>query len=81
MIHFIRGSMDVTFFWILLSSFTLGLIAFIGAITLIIKDHLLKKIIFILVGFAAGTLLGNAIVGRICLVFHNRACSVLAPLS
>jgi len=47
-------------FWILLSTFVVSLISFIGAVTLVLSEKLLKKILLALVGFAAGTLIGGA---------------------
>ncbi len=49
-----------TFFWIISSTFLMSLIAWIGLITLFLKEELLKKIIFPLVAFSAGALLGGA---------------------
>lgn len=49
-----------TFFWILSSTFLMSLIAWIGLLTLYLKEELLKKIIFPLVSFSAGALLGGA---------------------
>ncbi len=46
--------------WVFLSSLIVGFVALIGAVTLILRENLLRKLIFILVGFAAGTLLGGA---------------------
>jgi zinc and cadmium transporter len=44
----------------LIASIGVSLISLIGAITLILNDNLLKKIIIILVAFAAGGLIGGA---------------------
>lgn len=46
--------------WILGSTFLVSLLSLIGIITFIIKDSLLHKILFLLVGFAAGSLIGAA---------------------
>lgn len=46
--------------WILLSTFSLSAIALVGALTLLIKEKYLKKLIFPLVSFSAGTLLAGA---------------------
>ncbi|MDD5661791.1 MAG: ZIP family metal transporter [Candidatus Omnitrophica bacterium] len=46
--------------WILLSTFFISIISLIGVITLAIKDKLLHKIIFYLLGFSAGALIGGA---------------------
>lgn len=49
-----------TFFWILSSTFLMSLIAWAGILTLYLKEDLLKKMIFPLVSFSAGALLGGA---------------------
>lgn len=46
--------------WSVGASIVVSLIAFFGAITLMLKDKLLNKILLILVGFSAGTLMGAA---------------------
>jgi zinc and cadmium transporter len=46
--------------WIILATVLVGVIAFAGAFTLILKEKTLKKILYILVAFSAGTLLGGA---------------------
>jgi len=46
--------------WILGSTILVSLISLIGIVTLIIKDEALKKILFFLVGFSAGALIGGA---------------------
>jgi zinc and cadmium transporter len=46
--------------WILGSSFAISLIAFIGALTLFLREKLLNKILLILVAFSAGALIGGA---------------------
>lgn len=46
------------FCWILLSTFLISLIAFVGALFLFLNDKLLNKILLILVSFASGTLIG-----------------------
>jgi len=47
-------------FWILASTFLVSLISLIGIFTLAIKDNLLHKILFCLIGFSAGALIGSA---------------------
>ena len=47
-------------FWILASTTVVSLISLIGIFTLAIKENLLQKILFCLVGFSAGALLGGA---------------------
>ena len=46
--------------WILASTFLVCLISFIGILTLAIKDKLLNQILFCLIGFSAGALIGAA---------------------
>lgn len=47
-------------FYILISTFLISLIAFIGALTLFLKEELLDKILLVLVSFSAGALIGGA---------------------
>jgi len=47
-------------FYILISTFLISLIAFVGAVILFLKEELLNKILLILVSFAAGALIGGA---------------------
>jgi len=47
-------------FWILASTFLVSLISLAGIFTLALKDNLLHKIIFCLIGFSAGALIGSA---------------------
>lgn len=47
-------------FWILLTTFLISLLAFVGALILFLKEKLLNKILLILVAFSAGALLGGA---------------------
>lgn len=46
--------------WVLVSTFAVSLISLIGAFTLAIKDKLLQKILFCLIGFSAGALISSA---------------------
>ncbi|MEW6221916.1 MAG: ZIP family metal transporter [Candidatus Hadarchaeota archaeon] len=46
--------------WILLATFIVSLVSFIGATTLVLSEKLLKKILLALIGFAAGALIGGA---------------------
>ncbi|MBM3246167.1 MAG: ZIP family metal transporter [Candidatus Omnitrophica bacterium] len=50
----------MTLAWILLSTFAVSLISLVGIFTLFINDKLLHKIIFSLIGFSAGALIGSA---------------------
>jgi zinc and cadmium transporter len=47
-------------FWILASTLLVCLISLVGIFTLAIKDNLLHKILFCLIGFSAGALIGSA---------------------
>ncbi len=49
-----------TFIWILLTTFLISLISFIGALTLFLKERVLNRTLLLLVAFSAGTLLGGA---------------------
>lgn len=49
-----------TFIWILIATFSISLIAFIGALTLFLKEKILDKILLLLVAFSAGALIGGA---------------------
>jgi len=60
--------------WILLVTFIDGLIALVGAFSLLISDKILKKILSTLVAFAAGALLSGAF-------FHLLAESIETMLS
>jgi zinc and cadmium transporter len=48
------------FISILISTFIVSLISLVGIFTLAIKDKLLEKILFSLIGFSAGALIGGA---------------------
>jgi len=52
--------MEIILTLILISTILVSLIAFIGIFTLALKKKLLSKILIILVGFAAGALIGGA---------------------
>ena len=47
--------------WILLVTFLDGLVSFFGAFTLALKEKTLQKILFILVAFSAGTMIGGSL--------------------
>jgi len=47
-------------FYILISTFLISLISFVGALTLFLKEKILNKILLLLVAFSAGTLIGAA---------------------
>ncbi len=46
--------------WILVATFMVSSISFIGAVTLAMSEKLLKRILIVLVGFSAGALMGGA---------------------
>lgn len=46
--------------WILISTFFISLISFLGALTLFLKEKILNKILLFLVAFSAGVLIGSA---------------------
>ncbi len=50
----------MTLVWIIISTFTVSLISFVGVFALALKDKLLHKILFGLIGFSAGALIGGA---------------------
>ena len=50
----------VTLRWILISTFLISLIAFIGAVMLFLNEKLLSKILLLLVAFSAGSMMGGA---------------------
>ncbi len=50
----------MTLLWILGSTFAVSLISLIGVFTFMIKENLLRKVLFYLVGFSAGALIGGA---------------------
>lgn len=47
-------------FFIIISTFLISLVSFVGALTLFLKERLLNKILLGLVAFSAGTLIGGA---------------------
>lgn len=49
-----------TFLWIILATFFISAISFIGALTLFLKERILNKILPWLVAFSAGALIGSA---------------------
>jgi zinc and cadmium transporter len=49
-----------TLLWILISTFLVSLIAFVGILALMLKEKLLEKILLILVALSAGALMGGA---------------------
>ena len=50
----------MTLIYILLATFLISIISFIGALTLFLKEQLLNKILLILVSLSAGALIGGA---------------------
>lgn len=51
--------MDI-FIYILISTFLVSGISFVGALTLVLKEKFLEKILLVLVAFSAGALIGGA---------------------
>lgn len=49
-----------TFIWIILATFFISAISFIGALGLFLKERILDKILLLLVAFSAGALFGGA---------------------
>lgn len=50
----------ISLFWIILTTFLISLISFIGALILFLKEELLDRILLVLASFAAGALIGGA---------------------
>lgn len=50
----------MNFIYAILSSVFISLLSFAGAVSLLLKEDLLKKILLLLVAFSAGSLIGNA---------------------
>lgn len=50
----------MTLIYILIATFLISIISFIGALTLFLKEQLLNKILLILVSLSAGALIGSA---------------------
>jgi zinc and cadmium transporter len=50
----------MTFVWIIASTFVVSLISLVGIFTIGIKEKLLAKLLFFLIGFSAGALIGGA---------------------
>src|SRR3989344_5877146 len=48
------------FYLIIIATFSISLISFIGALTLVLKERILNKILLFLVAFSAGALIGAA---------------------
>ncbi|MDD4908891.1 MAG: ZIP family metal transporter, partial [Candidatus Omnitrophica bacterium] len=44
----------------LVSTFLVSLLSFVGALALVIKGGLLQEVLFLLVAFSAGTMIGGA---------------------
>ena len=48
------------FIYSLIATFIVSLVSFIGVVSLAINDKILKKILVLMIGFAAGSLIGGA---------------------
>lgn len=46
--------------WILISTFLVSIVSLIGIVTLLIKKDILERVLFYLIGFSAGALIGGA---------------------
>ncbi len=69
-----------TFTLVLLSAGVVSLVALVGAFTLVLRESVLRKLIFALVGLAAGTMLGGAIFHLFPEGFHELGYDVAAKL-
>ena len=49
-----------TLVWIIVTTFSISLIAFVGVLVLALKERILSKILLVLVAFSAGALIGGA---------------------
>lgn len=54
------GAAEGTLLWIAASGLAMSVIALVGAVTLVLKENTLQRLILPLVAFAAGALLGGA---------------------
>jgi zinc and cadmium transporter len=63
--------------WILASTFLVSMISLVGIFTLAIKENLLQKILFCLVGFSAGALLGGAFLHILPECLENNSATVV----
>lgn len=52
--------MSANFFWAIGASVAVSLISLIGVFSLLLKDKLLENLIFVLIGFSAGALIGGS---------------------
>ena len=50
-----------TLFWIVISGLAMSAIALVGSVSLLLPSHVLERVLLPLVAFAAGTLLGGAL--------------------
>lgn len=66
-----------TLILILISTSIVSLISLVGVLTLSIKEQLLKKILFCLVGFSAGSLIGGAFLHILPEVLENNKSTVV----
>ncbi len=64
--------------WILASTFLVSLISLVGIFTLTLKDNLLHKILFCLIGFSAGALLGSSFLHILPEVLKNTEITIVS---
>ncbi len=50
----------MNFLWAISASIAVSLISFIGVVSLLLKENLLEKVLFLLISFSAGALIGGA---------------------
>ena len=67
--------------WILASTFAMSLLAWVGLVTLLFKERVLKKMILPLVAFSAGALLGGAFLHMIPEALHKGGEAALVLFS
>ena len=67
----------ITLLWILISTFLISLMAFVGILALMLKEKLLEKILLILVALSAGALMGGAFLHLIPEAVEKFAASIV----
>lgn len=69
-----------TLIWILLMTALDGLLALLGAVTLIFKGKTLDKVLFSLVAFSAGTMIGGALLHLLPEAFESKIFDIDAAM-